>query len=76
MISFKRQRRDDVHGLARVVPFAVSRRAFDKGSWYATPGFWDAFGRQSMSLPSAITGPPDPHLAIHPVGRPETSAEP
>ena len=27
---------------------------------------------QSMSLPSAITGPPEPHLATQPVGRPAT----
>ena len=25
-----------------------------------------------MSLPSAITGPPEPHRATHPVGRPAT----
>ncbi len=42
------------------------------GSWYATPGFWLAFGMPSMSLPKAITGLPEPHFAHHAVGMPET----
>ena len=42
------------------------------GSRYATPGFWDDLGIPSMSLPSAITGPPEPHRANHAVGMPET----
>ena len=40
------------------------------GSWYATPGFCDACGMQSMSEPSARIGLPDPQLAIHAVGMP------
>ena len=42
------------------------------GSWYATPGFCDACGMQSMSEPSAITGLPDPHVAMNAVGMPAT----
>ncbi len=40
------------------------------GSCHATPGFCDACGMQSMSEPSAITGLPEPQLAIHAVGIP------
>src|SRR5580704_14866303 len=42
------------------------------GDLYATPGFCEAFGIQSISLPSAITGLPLPHRAIQEVGIPET----
>ena len=42
------------------------------GSRYATPGFCDACGMQSMSEPSAMTGFPDPQVAIHAVGMPAT----
>ena len=42
------------------------------GLWKAIPGYWDAFGIQSTSLPRAIIGPsPLFHLAIHAVGMPE-----
>ena len=44
------------------------------GSCAATPGFWLALGMQSISLPSAMTGPPVPlvQVAVQPVGRPAT----
>ncbi len=38
------------------------------GAWYATPGFCDACGMPSMSEPSAMTGFPDPHVAMNAVG--------
>ena len=37
---------------------------------YATPGVCDDFGMPSTSLPSAITGRPEPHRASHPLGMP------
>jgi hypothetical protein len=40
------------------------------GSWYATPGFCDACGIQSMSDPSAMIGFPEPHVAMNAVGMP------
>jgi hypothetical protein len=40
------------------------------GSWYATPGFWEACGIPSMSEPSASTGLPDPQVAMKAVGIP------
>ena len=40
------------------------------GSCQATPGFCDAWGMQSMSDPSAMTGLPDPHVAMNAVGTP------
>ena len=42
------------------------------GSWYATPGFCDACGMPSMSEPSAMTGLPDPQVAVQAVGMPAT----
>ena len=42
------------------------------GSCHATPGFWLAFGIPSTSLPNASTGSPEPHVAHHAVGSPET----
>ena len=42
------------------------------GSWKATPGFCDDCGIPSMSLPRAITGFPDPQLAMNAVGMPAT----
>ena len=42
------------------------------GLWKAIPGYWEAFGIQSTSLPRAIIGPsPLSHLAIQAVGIPE-----
>jgi hypothetical protein len=35
------------------------------GSCHATPGFCDACGMSSMSEPSAMTGLPLPHVAVH-----------
>jgi hypothetical protein len=42
------------------------------GLWKATPGVCDACGIPSTSLPSAITGRPDPHRATQAVGTPLT----
>ena len=42
------------------------------GARQATPGYCDAAGIPSMSLPSEITGLPDPHVAIQAVGIPAT----
>ncbi len=43
-----------------------------KGSCHATPGFCDALGMQSMSLPKEITGLPEPQVATKAVGIPAT----
>src|SRR5580692_7917095 len=42
------------------------------GDLYATPGFCEALGMQSRSLPSAITGLPLPQRATQAVGIPDT----
>src|ERR1017187_1340558 len=42
------------------------------GSCQPTPGFCDACGMSSKSLPREITGLPDPQLATHAVGMPAT----
>ena len=36
------------------------------------PGFWEVFGRQSISLPIAMTGLPEPQRATQAVGMPAT----
>ena len=40
------------------------------GACHATPGFWDAFGMPSRSLPREMTGLPLPQAATHAVGTP------
>ena len=44
------------------------------GSCQGTPGFCEALGMQSISLPKAMVGPPVPwvQVAVHAVGMPET----
>ena len=42
------------------------------GSCQPTPGFCEACGMSSMSLPSEITGLPEPQLATQAVGMPAT----
>ena len=42
------------------------------GTCQATPGFCEALGMPSMSLPSEITGLPVPQVATQAVGMPNT----
>jgi hypothetical protein len=73
-----RQGGDDVEGLPRVVPFAMARRALDQRiAAKATPGYCEAWSEvPSMSLPSAMTGPPEPwvQVADPPGGQPGHAA--
>ena len=43
-----------------------------RGSRYATPGFCDDCGMPSTSVPRAMTGEPEPHVAHHELGMPAT----
>ena len=54
----------------------MTGRAFDERIVIGHAGFCDACGIPSMSLPSAITGLPEPHDAMKAVGIPAIPSRP
>ena len=73
MIALHGERGGDVHGLAGVVTFAVARRVPSiTAGCTRHPASAMTAGMQSMSDPSAMTGPPRPQVAHHDDGIPDT----
>ncbi len=73
MICFTANAAVIFNGIPELCPSPWPGAPSTMGLWYATPGYCEAFGMQSTSLPRAMVGPsPLLHVANQAVGIPET----